>query len=60
MSTYIDKSTIESPTFQQSIVLYSDNGDNINLNGMAIEGCVYGTTYTENKIEIFYYQEPTY
>jgi hypothetical protein len=29
MATYIDKSTIETPTFKQSEVTYSDNGDNI-------------------------------
>jgi hypothetical protein len=29
MADYIDKSTIESPTFPQSVVTYADNGQNI-------------------------------
>lgn len=61
MADYIDKTTIESPTFPQSTVLYQDNGDNIKLDGMATEACVYGSSsYTENEIEIFYYDEPIY
>mmetsp|Transcript_29952 Transcript_29952/g.22198 ORF Transcript_29952/g.22198 Transcript_29952/m.22198 type:complete len:133 (-) Transcript_29952:898-1296(-) len=27
---------------------------------MATEACVYGNTFTENHIEIFYYEEPVY
>ena len=27
---------------------------------MATEACVYGNTFTENGIEIFYYEEPIY
>jgi hypothetical protein len=27
---------------------------------MAVEACVYGSTFTENNIEIWYYEEPTY
>ncbi len=27
---------------------------------MATEGCVYGNTFTENGIEIYYYTDPIY
>lgn len=60
MADYIDKTTIESPTFPQNVVNYQDNGQNVMWDGMATEGCVYGNTFTENGIEIFYYAEPNY
>jgi hypothetical protein len=60
MATYIDKTTILSDTFPQSLVTYQDAGDNILFDGMATEGCVYGNTFTENGIEIYYYTDPIY
>mmetsp|Transcript_43393 Transcript_43393/g.41844 ORF Transcript_43393/g.41844 Transcript_43393/m.41844 type:complete len:129 (+) Transcript_43393:2661-3047(+) len=60
MAEYIDKTTIESATFPQSTVNYGDNGENVGWDGLATEGCVYGSTYTENGIEIFYYADPLY
>jgi hypothetical protein len=60
MATYIDKTTIETPTFPQNNVFYKDNGDNIKFDGMTTEACVYGSTYTDNQIEIWYYDDPIY
>jgi hypothetical protein len=60
MATYIDKSTIQSDTYPQPLVNYQDNNDNIWYDGMATEGCVYGNTFTENGIEIYYYMDPVY
>jgi len=60
MATYIDKSTIETPTFSQKEVYHKDNGDNIKLDGMTVEASVYGNMFTENNIEIWYYDEPNY
>ena len=58
VAEYIDKATIESPTYPQSSVSFSDNGANILLNGMAIEASVVGNAFTENNIEIWYYEQP--
>ena len=55
MAEYIDKSTIETNTFPQNVVNYADNGENVGFDGMATEGCVYGDTFTENGIEIYYF-----
>jgi hypothetical protein len=57
---YVDKNTIESPTFPQSSVFFKDNTtENIKLNGMAIEASVTGGLgYTENGLEIWYYEQP--
>lgn len=60
MADYIDKSTIESGTYPQSSVYFSDNGTNIQLDGMAIEASVVGNAFTENNIEIWYYDQPEY
>jgi len=60
MSEYIDKRTIESPTFPQPSVSYKDTNDNIEFNPLTVEACVYGNTFTENNIEIYYYNEPNW
>lgn len=41
-------------------MLYQDNSDNIKTDGMTVEASVYGNVFTENNIEIYYYEEPTY
>jgi len=41
-------------------VNFADNGENIAYNGLAVEACVYGSTFTDNGIEVFYYKEPIY
>ncbi len=60
MAEYIDKTIIETPTYPQSQVTYGDTSDNIEFNPLTVEACVYGNTFTENNIEIYYYEEPVY
>lgn len=57
---YVDKNTIESSTFPQSSVFFQDNmTENIHLNGMVIEASVTGGLgFTENGLEIWYYEQP--
>ena len=58
---YIDKSTIESGTYPQKEVMFRDiPGENIKYNGMVIEASVTGTAYTENNIEIWYFEQPDF
>jgi len=40
--------------------LFNDNGENIKFEGMAIEASVVGNAFTENNIEIWYYEQPDY
>jgi hypothetical protein len=57
---YIDKTTLETGTYSQVQVNYQRNGENIRLNGMTVEASVYGNIFTENNIEIWYYEDPLY
>lgn len=60
VADYIDKATIESGTYPQREVNFKDNNENIKLDGMAIEASVVGNAFTENNIEIWYYEQPDY
>jgi hypothetical protein len=57
---YIDKYTIETSTYPQKDVNFKDNSENIKYNGMAIEASVSSNSYTENNIEIFYFEQPDF
>ena len=59
MADYVDKTTLETPTYPQQQVQFN-NGENIKLNGMTVEASVYGNAFTENNIEIWYYDDPVY
>ena len=60
MAEYINKTEIETPTYPQPQVNYKKNGKNIETDGMTVEACVYGNEFTENNIEIWYYDDPIY
>lgn len=58
-ATYIDKTTLETGTFQQQLVFYKNN-QNIGFDGLTVEASVFGGVFTQNNIEVFYYDEPIY
>ncbi len=49
-SEFIDKKTMESPTFPRSQVLFKDNNENVMSEGMAIEASVLNNVFTQNNI----------
>jgi len=57
---FIDKQTLETHTFPQATVLYKDSNDNIMWDAMNIDAAVYENDFTENNIDIYYYEEPFY
>ena len=56
---FVDKHTITTQSLPQSVVNYDDNS-NIGENPMTVEVSVYGASYTENGIEVFYIYDPEY
>lgn len=59
-ATYIDKNTLETDTYPQSDVNYVSSGYNVGWDPMNIDASVYGNGFTENNVEIWYYEEPDY
>lgn len=59
-AVFIDKNTLETDTFPQRDVNYRGSGNNIAWDPMYIDASVYGNGFTENNVELFYYEEPDY
>jgi hypothetical protein len=59
-ATYVDKNTIETPTYPQAAVAFKDNGESISTHAMVIEASVTGRNegFTENGLQIWYYETP--
>jgi hypothetical protein len=58
---YIDSKTLESPTFPQSMVYYKDKpSQNIMWAGLTAEAAVLREDFTQNDIEIYYFEDPIY
>ena len=51
---------IETSTFPQSQVLYSDNASGVGQEGMAVEASAQANTYTKNNLEVWYYESLLY
>ena len=59
-ATFIDKNTLETTTFPQGAMNYKDTGDNILWDPITIDASVYENDFTENNVELYYYEEPDY
>lgn len=57
---FLDKHTITAESLPQSSVTYQSNGQNINEDPMTVEVSVYGDSYTDNEIEVYYIYDPEY
>lgn len=57
-ATFVDKKTLRTATFPQAQVKYSGSGENVAWDPMYIDATVIGDEFTENQVEVFYYQEP--
>lgn len=57
---FIDKNTLETTTFPQKELNYENSGNNVQWDALTIEASVYENDFTENGIEVYYYQDPDY
>ena len=53
-ATFIDKNTITTTSLAQSSLLIQLSKQTIGTHGVAVEVSVYGGTFTENHVEVFY------
>ena len=58
-ATFVDKNTIITESLPQTIVKYQD-GTNIEEDPMTVEVSVYGSSFTDNDIEVYYIYDPEY
>jgi hypothetical protein len=59
---YIDKNTLQTSTFPQSVVNYQ-NQQNILWDAMTIDASIYGSSvsdFTDNAVQVFYYEDPAF
>jgi hypothetical protein len=56
----LDKNTLETTTFPQAQVNYRESETNILWDAMYIDASVYENAFTENNVDIYYYEEPEY
>ena len=59
-ASFQDKSTLITPTFAQSEVKYQASGKGVAWNPMYIDATVIGDEFTENQVELFYYEDPAF
>lgn len=58
-ATFVDKNTIKTRGLPQSSVSYPD-GQNIAEDPMTVDVSVYGSSFTDNGIEVYYIYQPEY
>ena len=57
-ATFVDKNTLATTIFPQSQVKYASTGKSVNTDPIYIDATVLGNEFTENQVELFYYQDP--
>ena len=57
---YIDKNHIIADTLPQQEVTYVSDGKSVMWDGFFIEASVYNNDFTDNRVALYYYEEPTY
>lgn len=57
-ATFKDKHTLITPTFPQSEVKYQGKDKSVLWDSLYIDATVIGDEFTENEVELFYYQDP--
>jgi hypothetical protein len=58
-ATFVDKKTLNIKTFPQADVKYKGSGTSVLWDPMYIDATVLGNEYTENQVELFYYENPS-
>ena len=57
---YIDKNHITADTLPQQEVTFVSDGKSVMWDGFFIEASVYNNDFTDNRVALYYYEEPTY
>jgi len=57
-ATFKDKHTLITPTFPQSDCKYQDNDISVRWDPIYVDATVIGDEFTENNVELFYYEDP--
>jgi len=57
---FIDKNHIVANTLEQVDMTYSKDNKNIEWDAFYIEASVYEDQYTNNRVALYYYEEPTF
>lgn len=57
-AVFVDKNTLNTTSFPQSEVKYSSGGS-VNWDPMYIDALVMGDQFTQNQVEVFYYEDPS-
>jgi len=57
-ATYKDKHVLTTPTFPQPDVKYLDDDKSVKWDPVYVDATVLGDEYTENEVELFYYEDP--
>lgn len=62
-ATFIDQNTLETATFPQTLANYKETEQNVLWDPMNIDASIYGvgvSDFTDNGVQVFYYEEPDY
>lgn len=57
-AVFLDKNTLNTTSFPQAEVRYS-SGNNVGWDPMFIDALVWGDQFTQNQVEVYYYEDPT-
>jgi hypothetical protein len=57
---FIDKHSMLTSTLPQDKLVYSSNGKSVMWDAFYVEASVYNDQFTDNRIALHYYEEPTY
>ena len=57
---FIDKNTLQTTTFPQALANYKETDSNVLWDPINIDASVYENDFTENNVEVYYYEEPDY
>lgn len=57
---FIDKNNLRTTTLPQEKLVYAETGKSVMWDGFDIEASVYSDQFTENRIKLYYYEEPNY
>ena len=59
-ANFIDKNHIIADTLPQNQMTYADDGSKLEWDALYVEASVYNNDFTENRVPLYYYQEPEY
>jgi hypothetical protein len=58
-ASFKDKRTVITSSYAQSDIKYKDTGASVLWDPVFIDATVIGDEFTDNEVELFYYEDPT-